>query len=250
MENQQTKRALTRSFGVNYYGEDSTENKSLSVEYLESNIKISIHRPSNNGDYRYDYKSGNEIYLREKSAKTLARILKKAVEARDNDTLDTFTPASVSSGANLIEVSSGKHHNCNTDICITIYNNIDPETKKCSNYSTFGFRHGSYVSGYNPEDGSYENLPIDTDINYFIDQLIEFSKAATGAYSHINKKDFKFDMDRIISRQLEICDKLGIRHDDVNSNRISWNNSSNSSSAGNSMISDTADILADIEKYV
>lgn len=249
MENQQTKRALTRSFGVNYYGEDATENKSLSVEYLESNIKISIHRPSNNGDYRYDYKSGNEIYLREKSAKTLARILKKAVEARDNDTLDTFTPASVSSGANLIEVSSGKHHNCNTDICITIYNNIDPETKKCSNYSTFGFRHGSYVSGYNPEDGSYENLPIDTDINYFIDQLIEFSKAATGAYSHINKKDFKFDMDRIISRQLEICDKLGIRHDDVNSNRISWNNSSNSSSAVNSMISDTADILADIEKY-
>ena len=80
--------------------------------------------------------------------------------------------------------------------------------------------------------------------------MIEFSKAATGAYSHINKKDFKFDMDRIISRQLEICDKLGIRHDDVNSNRISWNNSNNSSSAGNSMISDTADILADIEKYV
>ena len=70
MDNQQTKRALTRSFGVTYYGEDANENKSLSVEYLENNLKISIHRPSNNGEYRYDYKSGNEIYLREKSAKT------------------------------------------------------------------------------------------------------------------------------------------------------------------------------------
>lgn len=250
MENQQTKRALTRSFGVNYYGEDATENKALSVEYLENHIKISIHRPSNGGDYRYDYKSGNEIYLREKSAKTLARILKKAVEARDNDSLDNFTPASVSSSANLIEVSSGKYHNCNCDICITIYNNIDPETKKCNNYSTFGFRTTSYVSGYNPEDGSYENIPIDADINYFIDQLIEFSKASTGAYAHVNKKEFKFDMDRIISRQLEICDKLGIRNNDINSNKVSWNNNNGASSSTNSIASDTADILADIEKYV
>ena len=244
MDNQQSKRALTRSFGVTYYGEDSTENKALSVEYLESNIKISIHRQSNNGGQKYDYKSGNEIYLREKSAKTLARLIKLALTARDKNELDNFTPVSVSSSANLIEVSSGKHHNCNTDICITIYNNIDPDTRKCNNYSTFGFRNNTYVSGYDPNDGTYENVPIDADINYFVDQLLEFSKAATGAYSHINKKDFKFDMDRIISRQLDVCNKLGIRHENINSNKVSWNNSSTISSS-----SDTEDILADLEQF-
>lgn len=240
MENNQTKKALLKSFGVTYYGEDSKENKALSVEYFENSLKISIHRPSSGGDYRYDYKSGNEIYLREKAAKTFARYVKKAIEAR-NENID-FSPKAVSSGSNLIEVSLGKHKNCNTDICITIYNDIDAETKKCSNESTFGFRNTHIVSDYNPSTGTYTNEPIDADIDYFLEQLIEFSKAATGAYAHINKKEFKFDMDRIISRQLEVCNALGIKQPSINSNKVSWNNSG-SNNEGSVTSLDTESIL-------
>lgn len=244
MENQQNRRALTQTFGVTYYGEDSSEDKALSVDYLENNIKISIHRLANGGDYKYDYKSGNEIYLKEKSAKTFARFVKKAIEAR-NEKKD-FTPHGVSSSSNLIEVSLGKHHNCSTDICITIYNNIDPTTKKCSNYATFGFRNTSVVVNYNADEGTYEDEPIDADINYFLDQLVEFSKSSTNAYAHSNKKNFKYDMDRIISRQLEVCSKLGIRHENINSNRVSWNNTNNSSTEGSVSSYDTVDILNEI----
>lgn len=245
MENQQNKRALTQTFGVTYYGEDSTENKALSVDYLENNIKISIHRPANGGDYKYDYKSGNEIYLKEKAAKTFARFIRKAIEARDNDT--DFTPYAVSSASNLIEVSLGKHHNCKTDICITIYNDIDPESKKCNNFATFGFRNTSAVTNYNASTGSYENVPVDADINYFVDQLLEFSKSACNANAHMNKKNFKFDMDRIISRQLEICGKLGIKLESINSSKVSWNNTNNSSTGGSvTSIENSADILAEI----
>lgn len=245
MENQQTKRALTSSFGVTYYGEDSKENKALSVNYLESSLKISIHRPASGGDFRYDYKSGNEIYLREKSAKTLARFIKKAIEARDNQT--DFPPVAVSSGNNLIEVSLGKHKGCNTDICVTIYNDIDAESKKCNNYATFGFRNTSYVAGYNPDDGSYTNEPIDADIDYFYEQLREFSKAASNAHAHMNKKEFKFDMDRIISRQLEVCNALGIKQPNINSSKVNWNNPDSISNSSGSVASlDAASILDEL----
>lgn len=223
MENNQNKKALTRTFSVKYYGEDATESKALSVEYLENNLKLTIHKLANGGEYKYDYKSGNEIYLKEKSAKILARFIKKAIQAKNSENPE-FKPLAVSSAANLIEVSLGSHHNCNTDICITIYNNIDPETMKCENYAVFGFRDTKVIVDYNYADGTYDSIPIDSDIHYFMDQLNEFAKAGTSAYAHFNKKEFKFDMDRIISRQLNICDKLGIKQESLNSNKVSWNN--------------------------
>ena len=240
------KKQLVRTFGISYYGEDSKTDKALSVDYLEASLRIAIHSPAGkDSKTKYDYNSGQEIYLREKGAKALSKILTAAIHERDKG--NEIPSLAVSSASSLIEVCAGKKYGVNTDICIVIHNEIDPETKKSSKSGVFGFRNQNVIKDYNPEEGTYESIAIDSDLQYFLTQINEFVKSSTGAISHNLKKEQKFDMDRIIMRQLDIAKKLGISYESAYQSKKSWDGSANNGGGHATMLSSTSDILSELD---
>ena len=125
--NPTTSKKLVVTNGVQYYGTGlKGVQKAMSTRYLESSIVVSIHStlPENmqSTGSKYDYKSGLEIYLKAKAAKTLAKVLKKARNYVQEG--NEFEPMAISSGANLIEVSDGSAFGFNAGITITIYSDI------------------------------------------------------------------------------------------------------------------------------
>lgn len=246
MENN-SKKNLTRTFGIQYYGDGIDGSRvALNVEYFETNVKIGIH-PEIQSTGRYDYKVGNEIFLREKNVKTLARLLKKiiqTVEAGNN-----FKSVAVTSAANLIQISEGSKLGCpNCSIAIEICNDIDPDTMKPGSRAVFGFRNTDIVSEYDASTGAYDRIPIDSDIVYFLEQLQEAAKAFTNAYAHINRKENRFDMDRLISNQLTILNGLGVKPSSSYQSKNFWNNSNSKSSGGSTLsLESSADIMNEID---
>ena len=115
---------LVKSIGCQYYGSGVNENKALSVQYLESNISISIHGSlpvsQQTINAKYDYKTGHDIYLSGKKAKILARFIIKAVKALESG--DNIGSNSIPSATNLIEVSDGTKFGLSKGITIAIYN--------------------------------------------------------------------------------------------------------------------------------
>lgn len=245
------KKPMVGTNGVFYYGDNLKENVSLAVKYLESNLLVGIYPLLPEGkqmvNSKYDYKAGNEIYLKGKTAKSLARCLKKATEERDAG--EKIKSRAVSSAANLIEVSGGDKFGADSkSIIVTIYNDLNPETKKSSNRSIFRFRDEVIINDYNGNDGSYEEGRIDADIDYFIEQLREFSKSINNAVAHSIKKEMKYDMDKIISRQIQMMDALGIKSETLSSSRLDWsNNQKNNSSSSVVNVETSEDLMSELE---
>lgn len=214
---------LTSSIGYQYFGKGADgSDKSLSVSYLENNISIGIFsllpESQQTDKSRFDYNSGHVIYIKGKQAKMLAKLIKKC----DED--DGFEPKAISSGSNLIEVARGTNYGMDKGVTIAIYNNINPD-KTCEAPATFQFSHEKIISNYKYENGSYdEAYAVNSDIDYFVDQLLEFAKGITNAAAHCIKKEFSFDINKFTSRQLQCCQALGINFETPQSARNSWNN--------------------------
>jgi hypothetical protein len=246
-----TKKPMVSSIGLSYYGNDSQENKALSVKYLESSICLGVHRPlpqnQQQGNNKYDYKSGNEIYLTGKSAKTMTKIMKEAFKARIDG--DKIKSRSIASGINLIEVCDGSKYGCEKGtICIAIFNDIT-ENKTSNNYGVFCFKEDKIFEDYDRNNGSYNSIPVDGDIEYFIDQLNEFAKFSSNAAGHCIKKEQKFDMDRMITRQIQIMEALGIKVETLNTSRLNWNNNNSSKPSGSAITTDnTSDLLKELDE--
>lgn len=225
--NPTTSKKLVVTNGVQYYGTGlKGVQKAMSTRYLESSIVVSLHStlPENmqSAGSKYDYKSGLEIYLKAKAAKTLAKVLKKARNYVQEG--NEFEPMAISSGANLIEVSDGSAFGFNAGITITIYSDIGAD-KKTETYDVFQFSNDKVLLSYDRNEGTYNESFVDTDIEYFIDQLSEFAKATSNASAHVYKKEMAFDFNRMMSRQLQIMDKLGIQNDNYRFNgNAGWAN--------------------------
>ena len=56
-----------------------------------------------------------------------------------------------------------------------------------------------------------------------MDQLTEFAKGITNASAHCIKKEMSFDIGRIMSRQIQCCQALGINLETVHTAKNSWN---------------------------
>ena len=250
MENNNNKKNLTRTFGIQYYGEGiNGSRESLNVEYFENNIKIGIH-PEIPSTGRYDYKVGNEIFLREKNVKTLSRLLEKAIKASEAG--ESFKPIGVPSASNFIQITPGSKVGCpNCSIALEICNDIDPNTMKCQSRAVFGFRNSDMIGDYDFTTGTYEKYAVNSDVVYFLEQLKEASKALTNAYAHVHRKENRFDMDRLISNQLTILNQLGVNPTTSMSSKNSWNNSNKAFNGGGQgqtlSLDEASDILDEID---
>lgn len=241
------KRQLVSTIGYQYFGKGADgSDKSLSVAYLENNISIGIFDllpPSQQTERsKFDYKSGHQIYLKGKQAKTLARLIKKAYanmcEGKDID------PLAINSADNLIEVASGNYYGASDGIAIAIYNEVKPD-KTATKPAIFIFGNESLIKNYDYKAGTYEHGTIDADIDYIVDQLTEFAKGITNARSHCIKKEMNFNMNRFTSRQIQMCKALGINLETPRSARTDWN-SGNSHSSGSVLDVDTESLLNEL----
>lgn len=243
---------LTSTIGYQYFGKGNDgEDKSLSVAYLENNISIGIFGllPASQQTERskFDYNSGHTIYLKGKQAKTLSRLIKKAAAkiASGEDVI----PTSVSSAGNLIEVANASTYGMDNGLAIAIYTKINPD-KTSDAPAVFKFQDEKLITNYNHSDGTYGEGSIDSDIDYFVDQLTEFAKGITGAKAHCIKKEMSFDISRFAARQIQCCQALGINLETPHSARVNWNNngSNNSHVSNNSVVSNisTADLLNEL----
>jgi len=248
MNNEQKSKYLVKTIGNQYYGMGLDGEKSLSIQYLENSLSIGIHGLLNDGTQssnvaKYDYKSGNIIYLTGKKCKALSRLLNKAKDALDNG--KKIGSNCISSATNLIEVCDGKKFNLTEGITLVIYNNIN-ENKTSDNFCVFQFRNDDLITDYDPTTGSYSKSSLDTDVDYFIDNLKEFAKAWCNAQAHFIKKELDFNMNRLASRQMQCMEALGIKIDTPRSSKLSWaeNNGSNSGTTQNV---NTNDLISQLE---
>jgi hypothetical protein len=242
---------LTATNGVQFFGRGKDgSSKALSISYLENTIGISIHSelPQNQQSdrSRFDYKTGNAIYLKGKSAKILAGILKKAVKAFNNG--EEIGSASVNSAENLIEVTTGNKFELGDSIVIVIYNGIAAD-KSCNTFEVFEFSMDRIITNYDNTTGSYNTDDvIAVDVEYFIDILTEFSKYSTGAAAHCVKKEFSYDIGRFITRQLQTMQALGIQVENQYNSRGLNNNlyQNNGYSSRPTMTTSTSELLDEI----
>ena len=245
--NEQRNKYLTKTIGNQYYGIGVDGEKALSINYLENNISIGIHGllPSNQQTTgaKYDYKSGNLIYLTGKKCKALSRILSKATDALENG--EDIKSKSVSSATNLIEVSDGEKFNLSKGITIAIYNNID-ENKISESYSVFQFRNENIIDDYDFKTGSYTTSTLDTDVDYFIDNLKAFARAWCNADAHFVKKELDFNINRIVSRQMQCMEALGIKLDSPKAAKMSSNNNTSNNSGTTTVVGSTEDLLSEL----
>lgn len=239
---------LVKSIGCQYYGSGVNDNKALSVQYLEANINISIHgtlpAAQQTISAKYDYKTGHDIYLTGKKAKILARFIVKAVKALENN--DSIGSNSIPSGTNLIEVSDGTKFGLNKGITIAIYNNMN-ENKTTDDYDVFQFRNDDIITNYDAKTGSYGKSSIDADIDYFVDNLKEFSKFSSNAASHFNRREIDFNIRQITTRQLQCMEALGIKIENAYTARSGWNNNSNESTGTTRSTMSSADLISELE---
>lgn len=246
---------LVSTIGYQYFGKGADgSDKSLSVAYLENNISIGVFSllPASQQTDRnkFDYNSGHTIYLRGKQAKTLARLIKKA--AKDIINGDSVEPSAISSAENLIEIANGEHYGMSNGVAIAIYNKISPD-KTCGEPATFLFSNEKLITNYDHKTGSYSEGIIDSDIDYFVDQLTEFAKGITNAKAHCIKKEFDFNMNKFASRQIEMCRALNINLETPRSARNDWNSGSTyknplqSGGVQSAANMNTDDLLRDIE---
>lgn len=244
--NQQTSQKLISTIGNQFYGSSPEGDKALSVSYLENSLSIGIHGTINNPqepNKKYDYKSGNIIYLTGKKAKSLARVVNKIktqiIEKQDVEEI------AVNSASNLIEVSDGTKFGMQQGVTIAIYNNIN-EQKISESYAIFQFRNEELISGYDVKSGTYNKSTLDTDVDFFIDSLKEFSKASTNAYAHFTKKEINFNMNGIVNRQRQMMQALGIQIETPASVRNNWNNN-NSVGGQTRALASSADLINELE---
>ena len=251
MANNNGGQKLVSTIGCQYFGiGEDKNNRSLSVGYLENNISIGIFKPlpqsQQTDKSKFDYTSGSVIYLKGKQAKSLYRLIKKAV-SMISDNVD-FDPMAISSADNLIEVANGTYYGLNNGIAIAIYNEISQD-KTCGEPSVFQFTNESYITKYDRKTGKYELGYIDSDIDYFMDQLHEFSKSINNASSHAIKKEMSFNISRIMSRQLQCCQALGINMDGMSSYKAktSWSNKNSNTDGAIEQIDSLVDALNDVD---
>ena len=244
--NEQTTRRLARTIGNQYYGVGINEDKALSVNYLENSLSIGVHSPipgaTGNGP-KYDYKSGNVIYLTGKKSKALSRLLS---DARDKmATGEKIGSKSIASATNLIEVCDGTKFGMPKGITLAIYNNVN-ETKTTDSYCVFQFRNEDLITDYDYKTGSYGKASLDTDVDYFIENLKEFSKAWCNASAHFVKKELDFNIDRITTRQIQCMNALGIQIETPKTMRTNWNSDMYSNSGTTQNVGSTNDLLAEL----
>ena len=248
MSNEQKTTRLTRTIGNVYYGLGLNEEKSLSINYLENNLSLGIHgllpASQQTSSSKYDYKSGNIIYLTGKKCKTLARIISKAVKALVAD--EKVESNSIPSATNIIEVSDGTKFGLNKGITIAIYNNIT-ENKTTEDFAIFQFRNDDIITDYDYKTGAYGKLSLDADVDFFIDNLKEFAKAWNNATAHFVKKELDFNIRQITSRQLQCMEALGIKMETARTSRLNWNSSSYDNSGSVHTAMSSADLISELE---
>lgn len=243
--NEPKSKYLVKTIGNQYYGIGTDGEKSLSVNYLENNLSIGIHgllpTSQQTSGAKYDYKSGNIIYLTGKKCKALSRLLNKAKIALEEG--KKIGSNCISSADHLIEVCDGKKFKLDEGITLVIYNHIN-ENKTSDNFCVFQFRNDDIITDYDVTTGSYGKATLDTDVDFFIDNLKEFSKAWCNAQAHFIKKELDFNMNRMATRQMQCMEALGIKIDTPRSSKLSWNENSGS---GISQNVNTNDLISQLE---
>lgn len=245
---------LTSTIGYQYFGIGADKSdKALSVAYLENNISIGIFGllpvSQQTDRSKFDYSNGHTIYLKGKQAKILSRLVRKA--AKNIVEGNSVEPTAVSSAGNLIEVANGTTYGLNDGLAIAIYTKINPD-KTSDGPAVFQFSNEKLITNYNHKDGSYGEGMIDSDIDYFVDQLVEFAKGITNAKAHCIKKEMSFDMGRFASRQLQCCQALGINLESPYNSKNTWNNNNNYSNHASSSAANvsTDDLLRELDSSV
>ena len=138
----------------------------------------------------------------------------------------------------------------NKGITLVIYNNIT-ENKTTDTFSVFQFRNADIITGYDYKTGSYDKSTLDTDVDYFIDNLKEFAKAWSNAQAHFIKKELDFNMNRLVSRQMQCMEALGIKLDTPRSSKLSWESGNdNSGVSQNINTDDLISQLDTLDKYI
>lgn len=226
--------------GRNFYGRGSEgAEKALSTNYLNDNIKIGIHNPlpvNKQDKSKYDYESGTFIYLVPKTAYALAKILKVGLQSLEEG---KEIKKAISSGANLIEVSTGGRFKTEKGVLtLTIFGKLNEE-KKPEIYDVFQFNSDVIINEFNvTEQGVlYDLESMNIDVIYLIDQLKEFAVSMSNGNVHAHKKENKWMLDRFAARQVAIAEKLGVVGDITKSSgggkSVSWTQQSSSSGGGN-----------------
>lgn len=237
--------------GRNYYGrgQDGAE-KALSTNYVNDFIKVGIHNPlpvNKQDKQKYDYEVGTTIFLVPKAAYALSKLLKKGVKALENG---KKMKSAISSGANLIEVSTGGRFNTEEGVLtLTIFGKLN-ENKTPEIYDIFQFNNEVLINDYDVTSNGavYDLDSMSIDVEYFYEQLHDFAVSMANGSVHAHKREHKWLLDRFAARQLSIAEKLGIAMDiskgGGKSNQVSWgtNSSSKTESPQIESITSSADL--------
>ena len=246
-EQQKSNTVVVKTDSNSYYGVGPDCDKALAVSYYGNNFQLGIHNPlpasQQTVGAKYDYKSGNIAHLTGKKCKALSRLIMKArdsfVSGKD------FESAAVQTGSNLVEVSDGTKFGLEAGITIAIYNNV-PENKISEEFNVFQFRNDDIVVNYDHTSGTYGKVSLDSDVDFFIENLKEFSKAWSLAGSHFVKKELNYNIRQAAARQLQIMDALGVKIETPRSVRTDWSSGGNSSGAVKTTMS-SSDLISELE---
>ena len=247
-EQKSSYRLVETNFDSRFFGEGlGGEDKALAIHYLENSIGLTIHnelpKSQQTGSMKYDYKSGNVIYLNAKKAKTFAKYVIKALVSLENG--EDIKSHAIPSATNLIEVCDASKFDLDNGVAIVIYNNM-AEDKTSDTYAVFKFRSDDLITDYDAKTGTYGKTSANSDIEYFAEILKEFAKASSMATSHFVRKNIDWNIRTVMSRQLECMNALGIKPETPYSSRVNWNNNSNNTGTTQSVMS-TNDLLNELE---
>ena len=162
---------------------------------------------------KYDYDTFIMTTVHAKALMDLyvpTKVLSKMI-MEDPSVVNTFTSFGFPSGSNLTEISPAtKVGGPEGQIALTIYNSIDDKGIPSQQLSFF-FGVGSYITNYNPNDGSYgKSDMIQDDFLLFTVALEEAIKALTNATSHSIRNVSRYDNRFIKSAISALATKEGI----------------------------------------
>lgn len=113
-------------------------------------------------------------------------------------------------GVNLIQLAADKNKNGVIQTHLRLIRNINPDNLTCDNITDFIFPKGEYIVDYKPTDGSFTDRKlIENGIFVFVNDLKEFSYAASKAYVHAARCVDKSYKDMVYDAIVQIAGKVG-----------------------------------------
>ena len=212
--NDNKKDVNTRSFQL--YSQEGFDPSTLVLGFWNDFFSMKIH-PALESDKRnekniYDYdKMINLVFTANTAIMLLDGLKNKILPAIEQDVKEDISIAiPMKNGTNLIEVGNGYKFTKTTRPYVSIYKNLDPDTKIPTQEIAFEFMPSESYKNYDNRTGSFETYSVNSDLLMFIEYLENGINALTKGYAHASRDTLKYVISKMFENQKAIMDKLGI----------------------------------------